>query len=198
MVEGGQGREQDCRRHAHEALVLAEQLGIKPFMHDIDEGLGLLELVRGDIDRAIEALERSISVPGGQRNLQLRPSMPDLVEAYVRAGRPPRRPARASSPASTPRPSRYPSCPRSRPAAAGSSPPTTSSTDHFGDAVRLFEAAELPFQLARTALNYGERLRRTRSPPRGACAAARRARGLRPARRHPLVRADRERTARDR
>jgi DNA-binding NarL/FixJ family response regulator len=32
---------------------------------------------------------------------------------------------------------------------------------HFDDALRLFNAAEMPFQAARTALNYGERLRRT-------------------------------------
>ena len=160
MLEGGQGREEDCRRHAHEALMLAEQLGIKPFMHDIDEGLGLLELVRGDIDRAIEALERSISVPGGQRNLQLRPSMPDLVEAYSRAGHP--RAGRLAQLAGEHTATiEIPELSALAARCHGIVAADDEFDQPFGDASRLFEAAELPFQRARTALNHGERLRRT-------------------------------------
>ena len=160
MVGAGQGRERDCRSHADDALALAEHLGIKPFMHDIYAGLGLLELVRGDIHRAIEALERSISVPGGQPSLQLRPSTPDLVEAYVRvnhpgAGRLAQLAGEQTETIDIPELSALAARCRGLVAA------DDELDRHFGDALRLFQAAELPFQLARTALNYGERLRRT-------------------------------------
>jgi DNA-binding CsgD family transcriptional regulator len=159
MLEGSQGREQECRNHAHEALTLAEELGIKTFMHDVDEGLGLLELVLGDVDRAIEALERSIRVPGGRPTLQLRPSMPDLVEAYARVGHPRARQlaqlaGEHTENIDTPELSALAARCRGLVAA------DDDFEQDFDDALRLFGAAELPFPLARTALNYGERLRR--------------------------------------
>ena len=81
LVEARLGHETDCRRHAARGLELADDA----YLH---AGLGLLELGLGRIPEAIEALETG-TARCSRRGLssavvQLRP---DLIEAYVRAGR---------------------------------------------------------------------------------------------------------------
>jgi len=86
-VEAGQGREQACREHAHEAHTLAVQLDIEP-LRDVFDALGLLELGLGRFAPAVEAFERASSVPRQPQSMQLRPSTPDLVDALIRIGDP--------------------------------------------------------------------------------------------------------------
>jgi tetratricopeptide (TPR) repeat protein len=159
MVEGVQGREQACRAHAREALSLADQFGIE-FMRDVHDTLGLLELVHGDLDRAIEAFERTTGVPGDQWRLQLRLSTPELVEAYVRVGDP-RAGRLAQLVGEHVETLDIPWLSALAARCCGLVAPDDEFDRHFGEALRLFEAADWPFQHARTALNYGERLRRT-------------------------------------
>ena len=81
LVEAGLGHETDCRRHFARGLELSDDV----YLH---AGLGLLELGLGRIPEAIEALEtghrRMLQRGMGSAVVQLRP---DLIEAYVRAGR---------------------------------------------------------------------------------------------------------------
>jgi DNA-binding CsgD family transcriptional regulator len=156
IVEGGQGRDQACRAHAREALSLADRFGIE-FLRDVHDTLGLLELVRGDLDRAIETLERTAGLPGDQRRLPLRPSTPDLVEAYVRTGDP--RAGRLAQLASEHVDAlEIPWLAGLAARCRGLVAPDDAFDCDFDAALRLFDAA--PFEQARTALNYGERLRR--------------------------------------
>ncbi len=81
LVEASLGHEADCRRHVARGLSLADDV----YLH---AGLGLLELGLGRIPEAIEALEtghrRMLTRGLGSAVVQLRP---DLIEAYIRAGR---------------------------------------------------------------------------------------------------------------
>ena len=85
LVEAGLGHETDCRRHVARGLELAGGDADGVYLH---AALGLLELGLGRIPEAIEALEtgdRQMRGAGsGSTVVQLRP---DLIEAYVRAGR---------------------------------------------------------------------------------------------------------------
>ena len=85
LVEAGLGHEHDCRRNVERGLELAGGDADGVYLH---AALGLLELGLGRIPEAIEALET------GERQMQRRglcsavvQLRPDLVEAYVRAGR---------------------------------------------------------------------------------------------------------------
>lgn len=81
LVEAGLGHEADCRAHVDQGLERSED----PYLH---AALGQLELALGRIPEAIDALET------GERQMRRRglsssvvQLRPDLIEAYVRAGR---------------------------------------------------------------------------------------------------------------
>ena len=81
LVEAGLGHEADCRAHVARGLERSDD----PYLH---AALGQLELALGRIPEAIEALET------GERQMRRRglassvvQLRPDLIEAYVRAGR---------------------------------------------------------------------------------------------------------------
>ena len=162
LVEAGQGREEQCRAHAFEALALARSLDIE-YPREIGDALGLLELGLGRPDEAIGHLEPvtriAVEEVGGQSVLP-RASLPDLVEAYVRSGRPPPEelvgglaaPAEAAESASF-----CALAERCRGLLAGDE----EFDARFTEALRLHELAGMPFATARTALSYGERLRRS-------------------------------------
>ena len=157
-IEAAQGREEDCRRHADEALVLARGMDID-HPGPVREALGLLELALGRPDVAIEHLE-PVNRRGSTGELTLgRPTGFDLVEAYVRAGRP--------LPAALHRQvSRFGAQQRFPGLAAlcwrvtGMLAPDPGFDACFTTATALHERTGNPFALARTWLCHGERLRR--------------------------------------
>jgi DNA-binding CsgD family transcriptional regulator len=161
LVEAAQGREEQCRAHAAEALALARSLDIE-YPREIGDALGLLELGLGRPDEAISHLKPVTSIAvedaGGQPVLA-RSSLPDLVEAYLMSGSSPPQELTAALAA---------------PAEAAESASFRALAERcrglladegefdarFGEALRLYELAGMPFAMARTALCYGERLRR--------------------------------------
>ena len=162
LIEAGQGREEDCRTHASEALALARSLDIEE-PRDIGDALGLLELGLGHPDEAIRHLEPvtrvSVNDTGGHPVLA-RSSLPDLVEAYVLSGRSPpdELVAALAAPAKATESVSFGGlAERCR----GLLADDEQFDAHFAEALRLYELAAMPFATARTALSYGERLRRS-------------------------------------
>jgi DNA-binding CsgD family transcriptional regulator len=157
-VEGVQGRADDCRRHADEALTLARSMEID-HPGPAREALGVLELGLGHPDRAIVHLE-PVNRRGGTGELILgRPTGLDVVEAYLRAGRPlPEGLRRQLITFSTD--GRFPGlaalCWRCR----GIMAADDDIDECFATAVVLHRRTDNPFALARTWLCHGERLRR--------------------------------------
>jgi DNA-binding CsgD family transcriptional regulator len=162
-IEAAQGREADCRAHAERAHAIAdERIGAIRSFHD--STLGLLELGLGHTNAAIANLE-NVARRVVQRGLE-DPSViqwtPDLIEAYVRAGRDYEargtleefeRAARKSE--------------RSWALAAAARCRGLLATEEefeeeFRRALELHGQTPTPFERARTELCLGERLRRTR------------------------------------
>ena len=88
-LEAAQGREDECRAHVAEALELAAGSNFGSTLPFAESGVGLLELGLGRLDAAVahflrtsELCEREGFKGPGRLEWE-----PDLVEAYVRAGR---------------------------------------------------------------------------------------------------------------
>ena len=162
-VAAARGREADCRRRLDEAATLAEA----------DEGLqfgwarsaaGLLELGLGRVEAAIETLEPLVEAEVGRvvTDPAIALATADLVEAYVRSGRgdDARRLCEAFE-------RRALDSGRSWAVAAlyrcrGLLAPPAEIDAEFSEALGHHRRAPTPFELARTELCYGERLRRAR------------------------------------
>jgi DNA-binding CsgD family transcriptional regulator len=162
LIEAGQGREEPCRSHASEALALARSLDIAE-PREIGDALGLLALGLGHPDEAIRHLKPvtriAIEDTGGQPVLA-RTSLPDLVEAYVHSGRSPpdELVAALAAPAEAIESDVF--CGLAE-RCRGLLADDERFDTHFAAALRLYERAAMPFATARTALSYGERLRRS-------------------------------------
>lgn len=162
LIEAGQGREEKCRAHASEALALARSLDIE-YPREIGDALGLLELGLGHPEEAIRHLRpvTCIAVDDARGHPVLaRASLPDLVEAYLLAGSSPPQElvAALAAPAEDPGSASFRAlAERCRGLLAGDE----ELDAHFGEAIRLYELAGMPFAAARAALSYGERLRRS-------------------------------------
>jgi DNA-binding CsgD family transcriptional regulator len=164
-LEAVQGREEACRAHAGEALELAERLRFGstfPFAH---AALGVLELGIGNSGEAIGRLEearRWTDVVMGMFEPGRVEWGPDLVEAYVHAGRTEDAhdltadlERRAENGATT----------WARAAAARCRGLVARDDDYdlsFTTALEWHDRTPTPFERARTELCFGERLRRTR------------------------------------
>jgi DNA-binding CsgD family transcriptional regulator len=142
------GRSSECRRRVAEI----GNLGSKPAPADVETTLGLLALARGDPDDAIDRLEGDVPERA-----------PDLVEAYVRAGRSEdaRRTAAIDGEAAL-----ASSHPWTRVRAAWAEALVAGDDEYeeaFARAMAALEplAAEHSFECARLRLNWGERLRRS-------------------------------------
>jgi DNA-binding NarL/FixJ family response regulator len=159
LVDAVRGQEDACRRHVADGRDLGRQLELD-YPHDLADALGLLELGLGRSGEAIRHLEAANRVDAlGGEPLMGRPSAPDLIEAYVRAGQP--------VPASMRRDLEAQSLdePLAAVAAAawrcrGLLADEASFDDCFARALQLHQATGMPWPTARTALAYGERLRR--------------------------------------
>jgi DNA-binding CsgD family transcriptional regulator len=153
LVEAGLGHEADCRRHVERGLDAVPGEGVH-----LHAALGLLELGLGRIPEAIEALETA------ERGLQRRgvsstvvPLRPDLVEAYVRAGR------REEAEAVLTRLEPVSSWARATAARChGLLAPDEDVRGAFETALALHDELPMPFEKARTQLAFGERLRRAK------------------------------------
>jgi class 3 adenylate cyclase len=158
-----EGREQECLSHAAEALELSEQYQMGFYKSWALIALGQIELGLGRPERALENLEScaqfltSISIT----DPDLSPA-PDIVDALVRLGRheDARRVAAdySASAAAKGQPFALARAARARALIAADS----SFEAEFEDALRHHRDTPDLFELARTHLYYGERLRRTR------------------------------------
>jgi DNA-binding NarL/FixJ family response regulator len=161
LVEAGQGRESECRRHAAEAIELIRGLELE-YPRDVGDALGLLALGLGRPLEAITHLEPvnriAVEQTGGAPVL-LRFSTFDLIEAYVRSGRPlPEQlvdnlVAYAESEGFDVLRAMAWRC-------RGLIADDAGFDACFGESLRLHQATDMPFAQGRTALCYGERLRR--------------------------------------
>jgi DNA-binding CsgD family transcriptional regulator len=160
-LEAGQGKAPDCRAHAQEALDLARRYGDRLAEAWAIAALGLLELGLGRAEEAIVEFARLETVAAGNffdsAAVMWRA---DRIEAQIRA----RRVEDVSQSLESTRDNAGGSA-WVRAAAARSRALMVDPVDidrAFGEALRLHEHAGIPFELARTELCYGERLRRSR------------------------------------
>lgn len=159
-IEASQGRDEDSRGHLDTAAGLVERYGVDSVLPWMEAARGALELGQGRYDEAIVVLQR---IPELVRRMAigqptLVPWLPDLVEAYFRAGRLSsaeralgelERQAEASG-----RIWAHATAARCR----GMLCPTGVADRQFHAALRWHEQIVAPFDLARTQLCFGERL----------------------------------------
>lgn len=167
-IDAPRGDEAGCRRRIRSALEGVTHPLIQAYA---DSAHGLMALTLGLLDEAIEVLERLDSAlqTAGHANQAHVPCLPNLIEAYVRAGR-----KSAAIEAVERLQRRLPERVTDGVQAVLARCQGLVASDqtyvrHFESALVLHEAIETPFERARTELCYGERLRRT-----GRRAAARR------------------------
>ncbi len=159
LVEAGLGHESDCRAHVARGLELSGGDADGVYLH---AALGLLELGLGRIPEAIEVLET------GERRMLRRglcstvvQIRPDLIEAYVRAGR--RDDAEAMLARLETDTGDAPLLRRALAARChGLLAPDEDVRAVFDAALALHDDLPMPFEKARTQLALGERLRRAK------------------------------------
>ena len=160
-VEAAQGRDDDCLRHANDAEHIATELGLRKLELQARRSRALLDLGRGRLEEAIARYEglRRLTADSGIAHPYYS-TIPDLIEAYARAGTLDR--AQALLPeflASVPGRANPQSAAR-----AARCRGITAADDFdtpFREALALHERGDVVFQHARTYLAYGERLRRS-------------------------------------
>jgi DNA-binding CsgD family transcriptional regulator len=163
-LDARRGREPECRAAATEALRLSEQLGL-PF-HEIwaTAALGELELGLGDAAGAVERFEqqRRLLDHLGITDVDLSPA-PELVEGYLQLGRRDAATTVAAefTAAASAKGQPWPLARAAR--CRGMLAGETDLAHHFDQAVRLHAETLDAFELGRTQLAYGERLRRSRN-----------------------------------
>jgi DNA-binding CsgD family transcriptional regulator len=159
-IAAKRGHATACRAHADETIRLADELEMGVYRLRAERAVALLELGTGRLDDAINALERvRLSLAAsGNREFFISPA-PDMIEALVRAGR-----ASDAEPIL-----------RELEPIASRSPGELAIVDRcrglltrndfdapFKRATTNHTLWDNPFELARTRLCFGERLRRAR------------------------------------
>ena len=159
-LDAARGREPQSREAIRVAREIAERDGISSGLRFVHGTLGFLELSLGRVDAAIaelEAVERLLA-GSGLEEPTLVPWIPDLVEAYVRAGR------AADAETALAALERQAKSSRSASAAAGAARCrgmlATDFEPAFGAALALHDRRPAPFERARTLLALGRRLHR--------------------------------------
>ncbi|MEU7901247.1 LuxR family transcriptional regulator [Actinoplanes sp. NPDC049118] len=160
-LDAVQGRADDCRRRVERTVEVAERLGVDCMALYTGHELGLLALSQGEAGEAITHLEavRALPVAAHIRDPAVVPWVFDLVEAYIRDGRPDA--ARELLDAQQARPGGMwadAAAARCRALLAG----PEEMDGAFKVALESLGCALMPFERARTELSYGERLRRQR------------------------------------
>jgi DNA-binding CsgD family transcriptional regulator len=162
-LQARQGREDECRANAAEAIALAGELGAQLHALWSLSALGELELALGRPEQALRnfAQQRELARASAIRDVDLWPAA-ETVEAYMRLGRD--LDARALTdefwPAAQAKGQPW-SLARALRCEALIAPPDKCG-ELFEEALRQGEQTPDLFELARTHLAYGERLRRSR------------------------------------
>jgi len=160
-VAARRGRDDACRRFAAEATRLGGSLGDELVVAEAAVALGLLALGAGKPEEAVALLEpvRDLARRSGVGEPRVVPYAGDLVEAYVRAGR------AADAAAELERLSAFAEATGGRWARAVASRCGGLLAGEADYGVwferALSEDGAAPFERGRTALAYGERLRRS-------------------------------------
>jgi len=159
-LEAALGAEEDCRGHAGRAIEIATQAGLGFYRERAERALGRLDFALGRLDGAAELLERAAErlERDGNREMNVSP-LEDLVEVNVRRGDADgaeRALERLEVIAASPMPNEEAILERCRGLVAADD----GFEAHFERALDRHAADLFPFELARTELCYGERLRR--------------------------------------
>ncbi|MFD0902594.1 helix-turn-helix transcriptional regulator [Actinomadura sediminis] len=160
-LDAARGREADCRRNAEDGLAGAAVGGVSPGAPWAHWSLGLLDLGLGRAESALARFERLTREPMRHHICATR-STPDLVESAVRVGAP----ERAHEPLE--RFERWAGSVRLPWADAlvlrcrGLLAADDRAEAFYTDALRLHDRDDRALEYARTALLYGEWLRRAR------------------------------------
>jgi DNA-binding CsgD family transcriptional regulator len=162
LLAAMQGREDDCRSYAVEALGHAVPRGLRLQAASAVWALALLDLA---LSRSAEALARLETLTAGSETghpVIALLSVPDLVEAAVRANQTQRGQTALAGfeqwATHTAPPWALALVPRCR----GLLSAGAAANRHFAEALRLHGPSSRPFDRARTQLLYGEALRRAR------------------------------------
>ena len=164
LLQARQGREQECRTNATEALADAEELGaLLQAMWSLS-ALGELELALGQPERALEQFERqrALAAANAIRDVDLWPG-PEMVEVYLRLGRDQDARELTAAYHEAASAKRQPWSLARALRCEGLIAPPDEFAELFEQALVLHEQTPDVFELARTRLAYGERLRRHRN-----------------------------------
>ncbi len=163
-LDARRGREAECRTRAAEALSLAEQLGTRLHAIWATAALGELELGLGDVAAAVGQFERQRDLLAelAITDVDLSPAA-DLVDASLRQGRGDDAERLASELTSAARAKGQPWSLARALRCAGQVAAEADFEALFEQALQQHELTPDGFELARTRLAYGERLRRARN-----------------------------------
>jgi DNA-binding CsgD family transcriptional regulator len=163
-VHARRGRDRDCQACATEALSLCQELGMGLYEIWATAALGELELGRGDAGRAAEHFEhqQQLLCDRGITDADLSPAA-ELTEVYLRLGRGDKAEQAAADylAAASTKGQPWPLARALR--CQGMLAPDTTYSSHFEQALRVHAQSLDVFEVARTQLAYGERLRRARN-----------------------------------
>jgi DNA-binding CsgD family transcriptional regulator len=162
-LEARQGREPECRAHAEEAAALCRPRHIALFQCWSLFALGELELALGRPDAAIDQFGRleDLLAELGLADVDLSPA-PELVDALVRVGRDSEAQQAADRYASRAAAKGQPWALARAARALALTSPDADIDRHFGAALEHHARTLDSFELARTQLCHGSRLRRAR------------------------------------
>jgi DNA-binding CsgD family transcriptional regulator len=163
LVAGAQGRDEECRSHAHEAMDRAHERGAALLQSQASWALGLLELGLGRFEEAARVLELGFGRDGAFAHPALaRHMIPDYVEAAVRAGRVDGLEETVGEYELWARASNQPWSLALLAACQALISEGEQAEAGFREALELLPAARRPFEHARIELLLGEFLRRNR------------------------------------
>jgi DNA-binding CsgD family transcriptional regulator len=166
QIEAGRGLERECREHSAELILVGNRYGVGAALSYGHTFRGRVALGLGLIDEAIVELETASSLieRHGVREPNWVQEAPDLIEAYVRAGRTAEATERLSDlqqkAERTERVWSLAAAARCR----GLLADDVAFEREFEDALAYHNRTPTPFERARTELCFGERLRRARRP----------------------------------
>jgi DNA-binding CsgD family transcriptional regulator len=160
-IEARQGQTEACRTHAEEAIALADRLGLDFYRLWAIIGLGDLELGVGRLGEALRWLQATVEVLR-ERSIgdpDISPA-PELVEIYLRRGEREQAQRVARDYLARAEEKRQPWSLARAGRCRGLLATGEASERAFAEALGFHELTVDAFELARTRLCYGERLRR--------------------------------------